>query len=122
MGGSIEVTSEQSVGSTFRFSARFGQQATSVRHSSASRYANRLRVLVVDDNPTNREILQDQLSNAGIRVAAAHSGAEALTMARNAASRGYPFGAALVDMVMPDMNGLELAQAIKSDPVLASLQ
>ena len=58
------------------------KQATSVRHSSASRYANRLRVLVVDDNPTNREILQDQLANAGIRVAAAHSGACASETAR----------------------------------------
>ncbi len=122
MGGSIAVTSEQGVGSTFRFSARFAQQATSVRHSSATRYANRLRVLVVDDNPTNREILQDQLANAGFRAAAAHSGGEALSMARHAARCGYPFGAALVDMMMPDMNGLELAQAIKSDPVLESLQ
>jgi signal transduction histidine kinase/DNA-binding response OmpR family regulator len=122
MGGSIEVTSEQGVGSIFRFTARFGQQATSVRHSSASRYANRLRVLVVDDNPTNREILQDQLTHAGFRVAVAESGAEGLTMARNAASHGYPFGVALVDMMMPDLNGLELAQAIKSDPVLAALR
>jgi signal transduction histidine kinase/CheY-like chemotaxis protein len=122
MGGSIEVTSKQGVGSTFRFSARFGQQATSLRNSSGSRHANRLRVLVVDDNPTNREILQDQLTNAGFRVTAAHSGAEGLEKARNAARCGYPFGAALVDMMMPDMNGLELAQAIKSDPLLASLQ
>jgi signal transduction histidine kinase/DNA-binding response OmpR family regulator/HPt (histidine-containing phosphotransfer) domain-containing protein len=122
MGGSIEVTSKEGVGSTFRFSARFGQQATSVRHSRAARYGNRLRVLVVDDNPTNREILQDQLANAGFRVAAAHSGGEALSMARHAARCGYPFGAALVDMLMPDMNGLELAQAIKSDPVLEPLQ
>ena len=122
MGGSIEVTSQPGVGSTFRFSARFGQQATSVRQGSAARYTNRLRVLVVDDNSTNREILQDQLANAGIRVASAKSGAEALTMARNAAIHGYAFGVALVDMVMPDMDGLELTRAIKSDAMLASLQ
>jgi len=123
MGGSIEVTSERGVGSTFRFSARFGQQAINARQIGGDAdQPNRLRVLVVDDNSINREVLLDQLSNAGLRVTATSSGAEALSMARLAQRRGHPFGVALVDMVMPDMNGLELARAIKSDPVLASLQ
>ncbi len=123
MGGSIEVTSEQGVGSTFRFSARFAQQAASVQQlGSRARRGNGLRVLVVDDNPANRKILQDHLLKEGIRVATANSGAEALGMARTAASRRAAFDVALVDMMMPDMNRLELARAIKLDPGLASLQ
>jgi signal transduction histidine kinase/CheY-like chemotaxis protein len=123
MGGSIEVTSQEGAGSTFRISARFGQQDSRARRiGRGARYASRSRILVVDDNVTNLEILQNLLSNEGIRVETAEGGAEALDIARAAAGRDEAFDVALIDMVMPNMSGLELARAIKADPVLASLQ
>jgi signal transduction histidine kinase/CheY-like chemotaxis protein/HPt (histidine-containing phosphotransfer) domain-containing protein len=122
MGGSISISSEPGVGSIFRFSARFAHQPSGARSSENGYRRHDFRVLVVDDNHTNREILQDQLTNEGILSAAAGSGAEALKMARGASARGQPFDIAVVDMVMPAMNGLELAQAIKSDRALAAIQ
>ena len=123
MGGTLSVKSKPGAGSVFRFSVRLDrQQAGLTRIGETRRLPRDLRVLVVDDNHTNREILQDHLANEGVRVEAAGSGADAIELARRAAAGGLPFGIALIDMKMPDMNGLELARAIKVDPALAAMQ
>jgi two-component system, sensor histidine kinase and response regulator len=123
MGGSISVTSKPGEGSVFRFSARFGQQRGGLtRVGNAGRLRRGLRVLVVDDNKTNREILQGHLANEGVRATTAACGAEAIEFAQRAAAQGKPFAIALIDMDMPDMNGLELARALKTDPAVAAVQ
>ena len=78
------------------------------------------RVLVVDDNATNREILEHHVLAGGMRCATAASGAQALEQLRDARMRdGDPFELAIVDMKMPGMDGLELAAAVRADPLLA---
>jgi two-component system sensor histidine kinase/response regulator len=75
-------------------------------------------VLVVDDNKTNREILRHQLLAWKMRPDCAVSGEAALKMMRAAAAAGKPYGVALLDFQMPEMDGLGLACAINSDSVI----
>jgi two-component system, sensor histidine kinase and response regulator len=122
MGGTIAVSSKPGVGSVFRFSARFGLQRDGLtRIGSGRRLRRELRVLVVDDNDTNREIIQTHLSNEGLRPEVMTCGSEALDAARRAAARGQPFEIGLIDMDMPDISGVELARAIKNDPALGTM-
>jgi signal transduction histidine kinase/CheY-like chemotaxis protein len=123
MGGAIHVASEPGVGSSFRFTARFGLQQGAARQvETASRACGGIPVLVVSDNGFNREILTDQLSARAVRVSQAQAGSEALAALRAAALRGDPYSQAIIDTSLPDMSGIELAHAIKSIPVHADLQ
>jgi two-component system, sensor histidine kinase and response regulator len=79
-----------------------------------------VRVLVVDDNQTNRDILQQQLQGWGIDVTCAAGGEEALQRIAQAAQADHPFALAVLDMHMPNMDGLRLARAIKALPTSAS--
>jgi two-component system sensor histidine kinase/response regulator len=78
-----------------------------------------VRVLVVDDNRSNREILQSQLLGWQMRATCAEDGERALTLMARARESGKPFDLAILDMHMPHMDGLHLAQQIKSQPSLA---
>jgi two-component system, sensor histidine kinase and response regulator len=124
MGGSISVTSKLGAGSVFRFTARFRQQRGGLTRigNGRPRLRRELRVLVVDDNDTNREILQGYLGNEGVDSATAMCGGDALDAARGAAAAGQPFDIGLIDMDMPDMTGTELARMLKTDPALAAMQ
>jgi two-component system sensor histidine kinase/response regulator len=121
MGGEIGVDSRPGRGSTFHFTARLTRQdPPATERPPAARLADR-RVLVVDDNATNREILKQQLGYWGMRVSAVESGSKALDALQQAAAAGGGFDLAILDMKMPEMDGLTLARAIKGVGVLESL-
>ena len=78
-----------------------------------------VRVLVVDDNATNRRILRHQLDAWKMRVETAAGGEEALGMLQTAAETGRPYQLALLDVQMPEMDGWTLARTIQANPTLA---
>ncbi|HXC02523.1 MAG TPA: response regulator [Opitutaceae bacterium] len=122
MGGEIQVDSEPGHGSTFWFTAEFPLQEPTPKVVAPRANLVGLRALVVDDNETNREILQRQLASWQIQVTSVAGGAEALPALRKAAASGAPFHLGILDMMMPDMNGLELAKALRAEPGFAELK
>ena len=123
MAGSIGVDSTPGHGSTFWFTmplARCTSRAAT-SPSNASQALRRVRILGVDDNASNRMILAQQLRSLGMHVDCMENAQAALTRLREALREGKPYALAILDLFMPEMNGLELAQAIKADPELATL-
>ncbi|MGI8856807.1 MAG: response regulator [Thermomicrobiales bacterium] len=111
MHGTMWVESTPGEGSTFSFTITAASQPTQARvwqRSAQPSLAGR-RILIVDDNETNRRILTLQAQNWGMRARSAAHGAEALEWIR----RGDPFDVAILDMQMPDMDGIALAAAIR---------
>ena len=118
MDGTIAVESEPGRGSTFSFeiplqAVESGREAAPRSRRDEERSLAGQRVLVVDDNATNRAILEAQLSAWGVSVTAVDGGEAALLALR---ATEEPFDLALLDFAMPGLNGVELAQAIRSDP------
>ncbi|MDP3973150.1 MAG: response regulator [Candidatus Nanopelagicales bacterium] len=125
MDGTLSMQSALGEGSTFTFSiecerceAPNGGKKGRQRNADDDYDLAGLRVLAVDDNPVNIEILSTSLSNWGIEVTTAQSGATALQILHDAAERGVRFDALILDFYMPGMDGIQLAEAISADPEL----
>src|SRR5947199_181883 len=120
MGGELTVTSEVGRGSEFSFTLPFPVEASAAAQAPGRRASlGGRRLLVVDDNETNRRILRDMLGAEGVAVHEAHRADAGLAALRRAATAGTPFDLAILDAQMPDRDGFELATAIRADAQLA---
>jgi PAS domain S-box-containing protein len=120
MGGTIDVDSEPEVGSTFWFTVSMAiAPAEALNRPESPGNLSGLRALIVDDNASSRSVLHHQVIAWGMRNGSVASGAAALDRLRAAVAAGDPYNLALLDMHMPEMNGLELAGLIKADSDLA---
>jgi len=120
MHGTLAVESEPGEGSTFRFHVQL-EDAENAAPGRVDATVDGLRVLVVDDNSTNRAILLKMLQAWGCRVALAGGGIEGVDLVAHAAQNGEPFDLVLLDMQMPDLNGLGTARRIRRDEATAAV-
>jgi len=120
MGGAIGAESAVGRGSTFWFTSRFAP-AIAIDTTDDGVSLAGCRVLIVDDNTTNRLILMKMLEVRDCRPALASSGREAVDLLAHWARVGEPFDVVLLDMQMPELDGIETARLIRADPTIADL-
>jgi len=121
MNGTITVMSEAGQGSCFSVQIRLHRAADHPPSPTISQPLQGLKMCCVDDNETNRMVLYHYAHAWGMEAVLAEDGLQALTLLREQAQLGSPCDLAILDMNMPHMNGMELAQAIKADPELFNL-
>ena len=114
MGGRVSVRSTVGKGSVFFFTVSFLKHAVAENDDDAERASlNGLRALIVDDNETNRKVLHHQLDSWGVGNLAVADGPAALEALRTADASGAAYDVVLLDMQMPEMDGLMVAEAIR---------
>lgn len=121
MGGEIGVQSAPGEGTLFWFELRLPRYSGNVESRTEQVLLNGSRVLVVDDNATNREILLHQLEAWGMPVGLAESGPQGLDMLHAASEHRQPYDLVILDMHMPKMDGLDVAKEVTADPLIAGV-
>ncbi len=121
MGGEITLHSVPGEGTTFKVTVMVESAQSDNDDDMSLRTISGLRILIVDDHPVNRDILSGQANVWSLRSDAAADAAEALALARKAASEGDPYRIAIIDWQMPEVDGIELVKRLQADPLIPPL-
>ncbi len=121
MGGEIGVESDLGKGATFWFSVPLARSVIAVERELKRKDLHGVRLLIVDDNATNREILHNQAIAWNMPHDTVEGGGEALEKLRMAAATGEPYDIVILDWHMPEMDGIELAGLIQADPAIPAV-
>jgi signal transduction histidine kinase/CheY-like chemotaxis protein len=121
MGGEIGADSEFGSGSTFWFEVDLPTHSEQVRKKQFPMDVSNARILIVDDNPINRDILTEQMASWKFDCAAATSGPEALAVLEAATSQGLTIDCVVMDYQMPEMNGVDTVRAMHAKPSMADI-
>ena len=119
MGGELAVTSDVGRGSEFSFTLAFPVDTAPPSRATPLAALGGRRMLVVDDNQTNRRILREMLAAEGVQVDEASTAADGLEALRRAAGRKARYDLAILDVQMPDMDGFQLATAVRKEKAIA---
>ena len=120
MGGDLTCVSAEGVGSRFSFGLALERRASPVLAEDSSAGLRGRRVLVVDDNPVNREVLREQLGAWGMVVDEAVDGITGLQKLASTIAHA-PFDVVVLDYTMPEMDGGDVARAVRADPLLVAM-
>jgi signal transduction histidine kinase/CheY-like chemotaxis protein len=121
MGGTVDVSSEENVGSTFRFAIELPLAEQKREPKPLPLDVSGARILVIDDNPVNRSILQEQMDSWGFDACAADSGAEGLAVLSAAARMGIEVDCVVLDYQMPAMTGADVAERMRASADMAAV-